>query len=401
MSGSTAEPTGAERVNILLVDDQPENLVALDAMLEPLGQNLLHARSGRDALRTLLEAEVAVVLLDVRMPEMDGFETAELIRQRERSRDTPIIFLTAADESLAVRGYSVGAVDYISKPAVPDFVRSKVSVFVELAKRSNLLARQAELLRVREQEARELAEARAALVADLERKNRELESFSYAVSHDLRAPLRRVESFGRALIESADGRLEEKPLRFAQRIRESAAQMQDLIDALLHLSRVTRAELLRMPVDLSELATHVAAELQAAEPDRTVELSVRPGMVTRGDPRLLRILFANLLSNAFKFTAQRDSARIEIGLQRRDGEVVYFLRDNGAGFDMQYVDRLFGPFQRLHSADAYPGTGIGLATVQRVVHRHDGRIWAEGRPGEGATFWFTLERPRGANGAAG
>ena len=392
MSGSTAESAGADRVNILLVDDQPENLVALEAMLEPLGQNLLQARSGRDALRTLLEVPVAVVLLDVRMPEMDGFETAELVRQRERTRDTPIIFLTAADESLAVRGYSVGAVDYIVKPAVPDFVRSKVAVFVELAKRSNLLARQTELLRARELEARELAAARAELVADLERKNRELESFSYAVSHDLRAPLRRLESFGRALVESANGKLDEDGMRFVGRIRESAGQMQQLTDALLHLSRVTRADLRRIPVDLSELVTQTAAEFSAAEPARAVELVVRPGLRAEGDPRLLQVLFTNLLSNAFKFTAERDPARIEFGLHRHEGEAAYFVRDNGAGFDMQYVTRLFGPFQRLHSVEAYPGTGIGLATVQRIVHRHDGRIWAEGAPGKGATFWFTLER---------
>ena len=398
MSGSTAEAPDAERVNILLVDDQPENLVALEAMLEPLGQRLLRARSGRDALRTLLETQVAVVLLDVRMPEMDGFETAELIRQRERSRDTPIIFLTAADESLAVRGYSVGAVDYIVKPAVPDFVRSKVAVFVELAKRSNLLARQAELLRARELEARELADARAMLVADLERKNRELESFSYAVSHDLRAPLRRVESFGRALVDSAEGKLDEDGMRFIGRIRESVGQMQELIDALLHLSRVTRAELRRIPVDLSELVVQTAGELRATDPGRAVELVVRPGMIAEGDPRLLRVMFTNLLGNAFKFTAGCDPARIEFGLLRRDGEASYFLRDNGVGFDMKYVSRLFGPFQRLHPAEAFPGTGIGLATVQRIVHRHDGRIWAEGSPGEGATFWFTLDRPRSGGG---
>jgi hypothetical protein len=398
VSGSTAEPPGAERVNILLVDDQPENLVALEAMLDPLGQNLLRARSGRDALRILLDTPVAVVLLDVRMPEMDGFETAELIRQRERTRDTPIIFLTAADESLAVRGYSVGAVDYLMKPAVPDFVRSKVSVFVELAKRSNLLARQAELLRASEHEALELARARAELVADLERKNRELESFSYAVSHDLRAPLRRIETFGRALAESAGGRLDETGLRFLQRIGESVGEMQELIDALLRLSRVTRADLRRIPVDLSDLVGRTASELQAAEPVRAVELSVRPGMVAQADPHLLRVMITNLLSNAFKFTAGRDPARIEFGQQRRDGETAYFLRDNGAGFDMQYVGRLFGPFQRLHPVEAYPGTGIGLATVQRIVHRHDGRIWAEGETGKGATFWFTLERPRSGNG---
>ena len=388
MSGSTAEPAGAERVNILLVDDQPENLVALEAMLEPLGQHLLRARSGRDALRTLLETQVAVVLLDVRMPEMDGFETAELIRRRERSRDTPIIFLTAADESLAVRGYSVGAVDYIVKPAVPDFVRSKVAVFVELAKRSNLLARQAELLRARELEARELAEARAMLVADLERKNRELESFSYAVSHDLRAPLRRVDGFARALAER--GSTDSTSERFLGNIRESIRHMGQLIDDVLHLSRVTSAEMRSQEVDLSALADLALTRLREAEPSRQVTARVRPGVVVKGDGRLLRIALENLLQNAWKFTGQRDAALIEFGAGQRDGELAYFVKDNGVGFDMGFAGRLFGPFQRLHRAAEFPGSGIGLATAQRVIHRHGGRIWAEARQDEGATFLFTL-----------
>src|SRR6266540_4632916 len=177
-----------DRVNILLVDDQPNNLLALESILAQTGQNLVKAHSGRAALRHLLEADFAVILLDVAMPEMDGFETATLIREREKSRDTPIIFLTAAAQyqTEALRGYELGAVDYLLKPVVPEFVRSKVVVFVELAKQRSLLARQADLLRAGEREARELAEARAALVRDLEFKNRELESFSYAISHDLR-----------------------------------------------------------------------------------------------------------------------------------------------------------------------------------------------------------------------
>ena len=383
---------GDEPVNILLVDDQPENLVALEAMLEPLGQRLVTARSGREALRALLEMDVAVILLDVRMPDMDGFETAAIIRTRERSRDTPILFLTAADQSheLAQQGYAVGAVDYLSKPVVPEFVKSKVAVFVELAKKTNLLVRQAERLRASEQEARGLAAARAELVADLEQKNRDLETFSYAVSHDLRAPLRRIEGFGRALQESQAGRLDETGLRYLERIRESTGHMAELIDDMLHLAHVTRLELRRHAVDLSQLAQGLLDQMRAAEPARGAELAVRPGVEAEGDGRLLRIALENLLGNAWKFSAGRDPARIEFGMVRRHGEPAYFVRDNGVGFDPAYGERLFRPFQRLHGAGEFPGTGIGLATVQRIVHRHGGRAWADGAPGQGATFWFTL-----------
>ena len=387
-----APPDDGDRVNILLVDDQPENLIALEAMLEPLGQNLVQARSGRDALRALLSIDAAVVLLDVKMPDMDGFETAELIRERERSRDTPIIFLTAADRSqtLANRGYAVGAVDYLLKPVVPEFVRSKVSVFVELAKRSRQLEQQAVRLRASEQAARELAETRAELVADLEQKNRELETFSYAVSHDLRAPVRRIDGFSRALLESHAGSLDDGGRRFLGNIREATSHMSGLIDDMLHLAQVTRAEIRRLPVDLSGVVETTLRQLAEGDPARTVEYVVRPGLEVQGDPRLIRVAVENLVGNAWKFSAGRDPARIEFGVVSAHAEPAYFVRDNGAGFDMAYADSLFTPFQRLHSTRHFAGTGVGLATVQRIVQRHGGRVWADAVPEQGATFWFTL-----------
>jgi two-component system, sensor histidine kinase and response regulator len=396
--GPPGEPAErrTEVVNILMVDDQPANLIALDAMLQGLGQNLIQASSGREALKWLLANDAAVVLLDVKMPEMDGFETATLIRQRDKSRHTPIIFLTAADQSQtqAVRGYALGAVDYLVKPVVPEFVRSKVAVFVELAKKTELLRRQTELLRASEQEARELAEARAELVRDLEHKNRELESFSYAVSHDLRAPLRRIESFGRAVQESQGDRLDEDGRRYLDRVREAARQMSQLIDDVLYLARVTRAEMREQEVDLSGLVALLLDRMREAEPAREVEVRVRPGVTAVADGQLLRIAVENLLENAWKFTGRTPQARIEFGVANVAGEPSYFVRDNGAGFDMAYANRLFGPFQRLHLASEFPGTGIGLATVQRIIHRHGGRVWAEGLPGQGATFHFTLGRTR-------
>jgi signal transduction histidine kinase len=387
----------SDRVNILLVDDQPANLLALEAMLQGLGQNLVKAESGREALKWLLTHDFAVILLDVKMPDMDGFETAALIRQRDKSRGTPIIFLTAADKTYteAVRGYAVGAVDYLVKPVVPEFVRSKVAVFVELAKKSELLRRQAAQLRESEQAALELAAARAELVRELEHKNQELESFSYAVSHDLRAPLRRIESFSRAVLETQQGRLDDDGRRYFDRIQEASRQMAQLIDDVLHLSKVSRAELHQQEVDLSALAAAILERLRESEPTRVVVTKVRPGVIVVGDGQLLRIALANLLENAWKFTLREPTARIEFGMTQVGGEPAYFVRDNGAGFDMAYVDRLFGPFQRLHLASEFPGSGIGLATVRRIVHRLGGRVWAEGLVGQGATFSFTLGRPRG------
>jgi two-component system sensor histidine kinase/response regulator len=393
LAGPSDEP---DKVNILLVDDQPANLLALEAMLQGLDQTLIKAESGREALKWLLTHDFAVILLDVKMPDMDGFETAALIRLRDKSRDTPIIFLTAADKTHteAVRGYAVGAVDYLVKPVVPEFVRSKVSVFVELAKKNEQLRRQAEQLRESEQAARELAETRAELVQDLKHKNRELESFSYAVSHDLRAPLRRIEAFGRAVQESQGDRLDENGHRFLDRIQEASRQMSQLIDDVLYLAKVSRAELRQHEVDLSALVESILERLREAEPGRSVETRVRPGVIVMGDGRLLRIALTNLLENAWKFTARQAAPRIEFGMTTAAGEPTYFVRDNGAGFDMAYVDRLFGPFQRLHLASEFPGSGIGLATVQRIIHRMGGRVWAEGLVGQGATFSFTLGRPR-------
>jgi two-component system, sensor histidine kinase and response regulator len=389
-------PAIEDRVNILLVDDQPANLVALEAMLQGLGQNLIRAESGREALKWLLTHDFAVILLDVKMPEMDGFETATLIRQRDKSRHTPILFLTAADNSPnhAVRGYAVGAVDYLVKPVVPEFVRSKVAVFVELAKKSELLRRQTQLLAESEQAARELAETRAELVRDLEHKNRELESFSYAVSHDLRAPLRRIDSFSRAILESQAGKLDESGQRYFDRVREASQQMSQLIDDVLHLSRVTRADLREQDVDLSSLAHSILTRLKESEPGRKVEVKIRPGVIVTGDGQLLRIALENLFENAWKFSSKQPETRIEFGVTQASGEPTYFVRDNGAGFDMTYADRLFGPFQRLHAQGEFPGSGIGLATVQRIIHRHGGRVWAEGLVGQGATFQFTLGRAR-------
>jgi signal transduction histidine kinase len=226
--------------------------------------------------------------------------------------------------------------------------------------------------------------------AELEAANKELETFSYSVSHDLRAPLRGITGFSRILAEEYAGRLEPEARNLLQRVQEAAQQMAQLIDALLSLSRMMRVELKRQPVNLSALAATIAADLQRSEPQRRVEFAITPNLLVQGDPAMLRAVLENLLGNAWKFTGKLDQARIEFGNEPEDSAPVFFIRDNGAGFDSQYAQKLFHPFQRLHGADEFPGTGIGLATVQRIIKRHGGRIWAEGDPGRGATFYFTL-----------
>jgi light-regulated signal transduction histidine kinase (bacteriophytochrome) len=218
-----------------------------------------------------------------------------------------------------------------------------------------------------------------------------VESFSYSVSHDLRAPLRAIDGFAQALREDEAERLSPSSLQLLERLQAAATRMGQLIDDLLRLSRVTRAELRREPVDLSALAGSVANELRQREPGREVKLSIQPGLSARGDLRLLRVLMENLLGNAWKFTSKRPGARIEFFSETVDGATHYAVRDDGVGFDMAYADKLFTPFQRMHKATDFPGTGIGLATVQRIVHRHGGHIEAQASVGGGATFCFTLQ----------
>ena len=234
------------------------------------------------------------------------------------------------------------------------------------------------------------AEAVARAQEATEAANRELEAFSYSVAHDLRAPLRGIDGFSQALLEDYSGALDETGQRYLRRVRESAQHMARLIESLLALARITRGDMRRDRIDLSRIALEAAERLRATEPDRKVEFLIDPGLTAVGDSRFLGIVLDNLLGNAWKFTRFQPEARIEFSCVHQDGRAVFRVHDNGAGFDMAYASKLFGVFQRLHTAKEFEGTGIGLATVQRIVRRHDGRVWAEGQVGGGATFYFTL-----------
>jgi light-regulated signal transduction histidine kinase (bacteriophytochrome) len=231
--------------------------------------------------------------------------------------------------------------------------------------------------------------------AQLQAANNELESFSYSVSHDLRAPLRHINGFSQALLEDYSDQLDEAGKRFLQELRGASQEMAHLIDDMLQLARVTRSEMRREVVNLSEMVRATAAEQQKRDAGRAVAINVEEGLSTHGDKRLLRIMLDNLLGNAWKFTSKCEEAVITFGHERKNGETIYRLRDNGAGFDMTYADKLFGAFQRLHKANEFEGTGVGLATVQRILHRHGGRVWAEAAVGKGATFYFTIPEFKG------
>jgi signal transduction histidine kinase len=314
----------------------------------------------------------------------------EVVQQRDYSRRAPKM----SDDEVGVLVDSFNDMLAEIERRTQDLELSNREFAREVAERAKAEAEVLSLNAALEDRVRDRTE-------QLEAANHELEAFAFSVSHDLRAPLRAIDGFGQALLEDFPDDVPEEAKRYLTRIRNSTLRMGQLIEDLLNLSRVSRGALERSAVDLGELAQQVANELALHYPAHPVALSVWPDMMTRADPRLLRAALENLLGNAWKFTANVSEPRVEVGVLRDGGKEVFYVRDNGAGFSMDYAGKLFTPFQRLHSAAEFSGTGIGLATVQRIVVRHGGRIWADAKVGKGAAFYFTLgadatsERPSG------
>jgi DNA-binding response OmpR family regulator len=385
------------RRHVLAVDDSETYLQALAADLRHEGYVVSLARSGEEALDLLAREPVDCVLLDMIMPGIGGREACRRVKSVPVLRDIPIVILTGLEDSVAmIEGLSAGADDYIAKSSDFGLLRARLQAQIRRKQfedenrliREELMRKELEASEARTAQA--IAEARADLVEELELKNEELESFSYSVAHDLRSPLRAIDGFSLALLEDYADKLDEAGRQYLGYVRESAQQMAQLIDDLLTLSRVTRSEFLREPIDLADIGRRVARRLNVLMPERKVELVVPSELLAQGDERLMTVVFENLLGNAWKFTGKTAAPRVEIGMLPGDPPS-FFVRDNGAGFDMAYASKLFGVFQRLHAASEFEGTGIGLATVQRVIRRHGGRIWAEGKVGQGACFSFTLE----------
>jgi DNA-binding response OmpR family regulator len=404
-SGTAARPEHASSQlgpkKILAVDDSTTYLRAVSDALRSDGYDVSLARSGEEALDLLAVELVDCILLDLVMPGLSGHETCQRIKGASGLRNVPLLILTSLDDSQAmIQGLSAGADDYVSKSNDFEILKARVRAQIRRkqfedenrAVRDELLRKELEATEARA--ARDIAQARAGLVEELQRTNEELESFSYSVSHDLRAPLRSIDGFSQALLEDYSNSLDERGRGYLRRVRSAAQRMGELIDDLLELSRVGRAELTRNPTNLSEIARSIADELRRKDPDRDALVVVRDGLVAQADARLVRILLENLIGNAWKFTSKIPAARIELDVEFRQEDAVYRVRDNGAGFDMTYATKLFAPFQRLHGEADFPGTGIGLATVRRIVDRHGGRVWAEGEVGRGATVFFTIPASR-------
>ncbi|MES9857054.1 MAG: response regulator [Sedimenticola sp.] len=356
---------------ILIVDDRLANLVALEQTLEGVNAQVVRANGGDEALRATLDHDFALAILDVNMPGMDGYELADLLHGDERTHYLPIIFLTAVrmEDQDVFKGYESGAVDYIVKPYSPAIMISKVEVFL-------LLDQQRRQLRLQQKQ--------------LEAANRELETFTYSVSHDLRAPLRALDGFSQALVEEYADQIQGDGQTYLRYLQESSREMTALIEDMLRLSRATRGKMKIQAINLSTMAEKITEGYRRSQPDRTVTMVVPPNIITNADYGLMLSTLDNLLSNAWKFTANRNQAVIEFGKINELGQWAYYVRDNGVGFDMHYADKLFTPFERLHRQDEFSGTGIGLATVQRIIHRHGGEVWGKSEPDKGATFFFTL-----------
>ena len=369
---------------MLVVDDTPDRLELLSLIVRQFGHSVLTARDGREGYDAAKAARPDLIISDVSMPRVDGVEFCKLVRSDADLQSTPILLVSAlrVDSDSAVNGIRAGADDYIEAPYDPARLAAKVERLIERGRVEEEIRRlNAALERRAAERTSQLAEA-----------NAELEAFNYMVSHDLREPLRLIRSFAEKLKQRAA--LDETGLGYLEVITGTLDQAVRMIDDLLAFSRLGRGDLKCASVDMGRLVEEVRKGLEAGWPEgRAVEWETGRLPEVQGDASLLRLVWRNLLSNAVKYTRKNPAPRVRVGSAEGEGETIFFVEDNGVGFDMREAGKLFGVFSRLHSPAEFEGTGVGLASVRRVVARHGGRTWAEGKGGEGATFYFSIPRP--------
>ena len=441
--------------DILIVEDSATQAARIKYLLESYHYKVEVTRNGQQALIWLSKHKPSLVISDIVMPEMNGFELCEKIKSDERIEDIPVILLTSlSDPDEVIEGLSCGADSFITKPynkeylisnikkiltekVTPESKRDTVGIEINYGGRNRLirtgqqkvvklllniyqgaihqnneLIQTRDELRLLNERLEDLVEERTkelkknekkilAFNAELEQRvaerttqlqavNKELETFSYSVSHDLKAPLRAIDGFTSILIEKHQNKLDSDGQHICDVIKSSAVQMSRLIEDLLTFSRLNRSELHMSAIDMKTMANSIYYEYSLPEQRENISFTVRDIPRAFGDPSLIRQVWANLISNAVKFSSKKDHPEINIDCEADKNEIIYSISDNGAGFDMQYADKLFSVFQRLHDSAEFEGTGIGLAIVKRIVNRHGGRVWATGETDKGATFYFSL-----------
>ena len=373
-------------INVLLVEDNLKDANLIQKRLKKTSTThfkITHVVRLEKALEFIVQDIFDIILLDLSLPDSKGLKTLTAIEQH--AAHIPIIVLTGLyDEELALEAVRQGAQDYLKKGLmVSELLVHALRSAIERKRTQEQLRRQKQQLEV----ANQILEQRT---QQLEALNAELEAFSYTVSHDLRSPLISIDGYSCILEQQYGSYLDQKGKGYLSSIRRATKRMNQLIEDLLMLSRVQKNRLSLTLVNLSQLITAIATELQQQHPSKTVNFKIMPKVMAYADQGLLRIALENLLSNAWKYSARKPQPEIEFSIHSCTRQTTYLIRDNGIGFSMQQADQLFRPFQRLHSGAEYPGTGVGLATVQRIIHRHQGHIWAEAIVGKGATFYFTL-----------
>ncbi len=397
---------------ILLVDDRPDNLLSMEAILEPDGYELIKAASGREALKILLtEFDFALILMDVKMPNLNGFETAELIYEREKLKHIPIVFITANNygEENMFKGYRTGAVDYIYKPINPELLRTKVSVFVDLyTKNHQLVAQEKKLVAINKSLENEINERKISeeQIRDLNRKlqdnidhletaNKDLDRFAFMSSHDLQEPLRKIRTFTDLLYTKYKNLFNDDAIKYISRIQNAAERMQTLIKDILEFSQLSNDNSRFINTDLNVLVKEVIADKEVLVQEKKAVITVKTLPSLNVNPGLMRPLFSNLIGNAIKYKKKDVDPVINIYAEQldvndngnRDRKFCrIFIQDNGIGFDQKYAEQIFEMFTRLHGNSQYQGTGIGLALCKQIVEKHNGFISALSKENEGATF---------------